>query len=238
MRTYQHEVKYYECDRMGITHHSNYVRFMEEARVDWMDQLGYGFDRMEAEGVVSPVVEVQWRSFSFLTSFPALRPRLVGLSVDGAAVGFLVALDTVFAVCSPLLEEERNTLLLASAFDVQHPFLLHRSRLVAALAADNDPVDAGEVEGTEVGEERLTRKEAHCFFKDANSRQQFYTADRFCIFHRCSDPHITRNVSRQEKSPHFVCPLGEELEGVLLALPYRSQHRFTVLVRHVLMEEV
>ncbi len=42
MRQYQHEVKYYECDRMGITHHSNYVRFMEEARVDWMDQVGYG----------------------------------------------------------------------------------------------------------------------------------------------------------------------------------------------------
>ena len=59
MRQYQHEVKYYECDRMGITHHSNYVRFMEEARVDWMDQVGYGFDRMEAEGVVSPVVSVE-----------------------------------------------------------------------------------------------------------------------------------------------------------------------------------
>ncbi len=58
---YRHEVKYYECDRMGITHHSNYIRFMEEARVDWMDQLGYGFDRMEAEGVVSPVVEVECR---------------------------------------------------------------------------------------------------------------------------------------------------------------------------------
>ena len=59
MNVYRHDVKYYECDRMGITHHSNYVRFMEEARVDWMDQLGYGFDRMEAEGVVSPVVSVE-----------------------------------------------------------------------------------------------------------------------------------------------------------------------------------
>lgn len=61
IRPYRHEVKYYECDRMGITHHSNYIRFMEEARVDWMDQLGFGFDRMEAEGVVSPVVEVECR---------------------------------------------------------------------------------------------------------------------------------------------------------------------------------
>ncbi len=59
MKAYRHEVKYYECDRMGITHHSNYVRFMEEARIDWMDQLGYGFERMEAEGVVSPVIAIE-----------------------------------------------------------------------------------------------------------------------------------------------------------------------------------
>ena len=58
MRPYLHEIKYYECDRMGVTHHSNYIRFMEEARIDWMDQLGYGFERMEAEGVVSPVVAI------------------------------------------------------------------------------------------------------------------------------------------------------------------------------------
>lgn len=58
MHTYRHEVKYYECDKMGVTHHSNYVRFMEEARIDWLDQLGYGFDKVEAEGVFSPVVSV------------------------------------------------------------------------------------------------------------------------------------------------------------------------------------
>ena len=56
MTPYTHIVRYYECDRMGVTHHSNYVRFMEEARIDWMDQLGYGFEKMEAEGVVSPVM--------------------------------------------------------------------------------------------------------------------------------------------------------------------------------------
>ena len=56
LKPYLHEVKYYETDKMGITHHSNYIRIMEEARIDWMDQLGYGFDRMEAEGIVSPVV--------------------------------------------------------------------------------------------------------------------------------------------------------------------------------------
>ena len=59
MEPYLHKVKYYECDAMGVAHHSNYVRFMEEARVDYLDHLGYGFDRIEAEGVFSPVVSIQ-----------------------------------------------------------------------------------------------------------------------------------------------------------------------------------
>ncbi len=56
---YQHKVQYYETDKMGIVHHSNYIRWMEEARVDFLEELGWGFDRLEAGGLVSPVVSVQ-----------------------------------------------------------------------------------------------------------------------------------------------------------------------------------
>ena len=59
MHIYRHEIRYYECDRMGITHHSNYIRIMEEARIDYLDKLGWGFDKIEADGVVSPVVSVE-----------------------------------------------------------------------------------------------------------------------------------------------------------------------------------
>lgn len=59
METYIHKVKYYECDRMGVTHHSNYVRFMEEARVDFLDRIGCPFEKIEAEGMVSPVVSIE-----------------------------------------------------------------------------------------------------------------------------------------------------------------------------------
>lgn len=58
MKPYIHNVKYYECDRMGIVHHSNYLRFMEEARCDLLEQLGYPFNKMEEEGIVSPVVSI------------------------------------------------------------------------------------------------------------------------------------------------------------------------------------
>ncbi|MBR5664920.1 MAG: acyl-CoA thioesterase [Bacteroidales bacterium] len=58
MEPYRHKVKYYECDPMGVVHHSNYVRFMEEARVEMMDKLGFGYERMEADGVISPVLSL------------------------------------------------------------------------------------------------------------------------------------------------------------------------------------
>ncbi len=43
---------------MGIVHHSNYIRWFEEARVDLLEQLGFGYDRIE-----EPVTAVRcWRS--------------------------------------------------------------------------------------------------------------------------------------------------------------------------------
>lgn len=59
MHTYIHKVNYYETDKMGITHHSNYVRWMEEARMDFLQQIGYGMKRLEADGITSPVVSVE-----------------------------------------------------------------------------------------------------------------------------------------------------------------------------------
>lgn len=58
MSTYIHKVNYYETDKMGITHHSNYIRFMEEARMNFLSEIGYPMTRLEAEGITSPVVSV------------------------------------------------------------------------------------------------------------------------------------------------------------------------------------
>ena len=55
----KHKVQYYETDMMGVAHHANYVYWMEEARIDFMDQIGFPYKRMEAEGVLSPVKSMQ-----------------------------------------------------------------------------------------------------------------------------------------------------------------------------------
>lgn len=69
METYKHKVQVYETDNMGITHHSNYVRFMEEARVDLMERLGFGYDKVVEQGVSSPVVSISC-DFKRTTTYP------------------------------------------------------------------------------------------------------------------------------------------------------------------------
>lgn len=55
------EVLYFETDRMGIVHHSNYIRWFEYARVHFLRACGTSFEDLEAGGVESPVVSVSAR---------------------------------------------------------------------------------------------------------------------------------------------------------------------------------
>ncbi len=56
---YKRKVFYYETDQMGIVHHSNYIRWFEEARIEYMEEMGLGYGRMEEEGIISPVLSVE-----------------------------------------------------------------------------------------------------------------------------------------------------------------------------------
>ena len=56
MDPYRRKVQYHETDKMGITHHANYIKWMEEARVDFLERIGLPFEKIEAAGIVSPVV--------------------------------------------------------------------------------------------------------------------------------------------------------------------------------------
>ena len=58
MEAYKHIVQYYETDKMGITHHSNYIRWMEEARIEFLKQIGWDYAKLEELGIISPVVDV------------------------------------------------------------------------------------------------------------------------------------------------------------------------------------
>lgn len=55
------QINYYETDQMAIVHHSNYIRFFEEARLDYMKQLGLDYQEIEEMGIIIPVLSVDCR---------------------------------------------------------------------------------------------------------------------------------------------------------------------------------
>ena len=54
---YGREAFYYETDKMGIVHNSNYLRWFEEARIAFLNEAGLSYDEMEKRGIASPVLE-------------------------------------------------------------------------------------------------------------------------------------------------------------------------------------
>ncbi|MDR3350685.1 MAG: acyl-CoA thioesterase [Prevotellaceae bacterium] len=56
-------VQYYDTDRMGVVHHSNYIRYFETGRTEFIRACGIPYARIEAEGVLMPVISVECRCF-------------------------------------------------------------------------------------------------------------------------------------------------------------------------------
>lgn len=52
------EVRYAETDGMGVVYHANYLVYLEVARTDFLNQLGFPYSEIEEAGYMSPVVHV------------------------------------------------------------------------------------------------------------------------------------------------------------------------------------
>ena len=75
---YIREINYYETDKMGIVHHSNYIRFLEEARCRWMKELGLPMEKLEDLGYTIPTLEVNCKYLYPVTSgdIISIRPYI------------------------------------------------------------------------------------------------------------------------------------------------------------------
>ena len=59
MMTYERKAYYHETDQMGVIHHSNYLRWLEESRIFFLDSLGLSYKKLEEMGIISPVVSIK-----------------------------------------------------------------------------------------------------------------------------------------------------------------------------------
>lgn len=66
--TYTRKLNYYETDRMGVIHHSNYIRFLEEARCEWLDINNISMSTLEANQITIPTLEVNVKYKNHVTS--------------------------------------------------------------------------------------------------------------------------------------------------------------------------
>ena len=53
-----HRVKFFDTDTMGVVHHSNYIRWFETGRVEFLRELGLTLTEFMDDGILFPIVEV------------------------------------------------------------------------------------------------------------------------------------------------------------------------------------
>lgn len=100
---YEHKVQYYETDQMGIVHHSNYIRWFEEARTGIFESIGAGCDRMESIGILSPVLEVsaKYRSMTRYAEIVQIQMKVKAYN------GIRISLE--YVICDKKTKEVRCT---------------------------------------------------------------------------------------------------------------------------------
>lgn len=72
------DVRYPDCDRMGIVHHAVYPIWYEIARMDFFEKMGFSYADMNALGINPPLVELDLR-YNAPATYPGtvqIRTRL------------------------------------------------------------------------------------------------------------------------------------------------------------------
>ena len=90
--TYERKINYYETDIMGIVHHSNYIRYLEETRCKWLEELEMPFDEFERQGITIPVLGVNI-SYKYHVTFGdtiIIRPYMKEFTGVRMTVGYEV----------------------------------------------------------------------------------------------------------------------------------------------------
>ena len=86
-KIYERKINYYETDKMGIVHHSNYIRYFEEARCEYMTMAGLPYKEMEDNGVLIPVTGVKCEyktpvKFEDVVEIKAVVSKFTGVRMD------------------------------------------------------------------------------------------------------------------------------------------------------------
>ena len=100
-------VRYKDTDQMGIMHHSNYVVLYEQARTEWLRDMGLTYAEIERRGIMSPIIEVHSRYH-----YPAFYDEVltIKVSMEEMPAARLVIASEVFNEAGKLINTGSVTL--------------------------------------------------------------------------------------------------------------------------------
>ena len=79
---YIRKAYYHETDQMGVIHHSNYLKWLEEARIDFLDKANISYRKLEEMGVISPVVSIsiEYKSPVLFDDTVVIKTNIINVS--------------------------------------------------------------------------------------------------------------------------------------------------------------
>lgn len=101
------EVRYPDCDRMGIVHHAVYPVWYEIARMDFFAKMGFSYADMSARGINPPLVELDLKykapatypgTVTVKTRMTAYAPKKLELSYETWSEGKLCGTARTFHI--------------------------------------------------------------------------------------------------------------------------------------------
>lgn len=54
-------IQFYDLDPMNVVWHGNYVKYLEEARCDMLNKLGYSYNDMQKDGFAYPIATMEMK---------------------------------------------------------------------------------------------------------------------------------------------------------------------------------
>jgi len=81
-------VRYGETDQMGIVYHANYFTWFEVGRSEFFNSLGYTYKKLEEEGIILPVIDVNCQYIQPAKYFDEVIIRTYIESLKGVRITF------------------------------------------------------------------------------------------------------------------------------------------------------
>lgn len=74
--------RYAETDQMGIIHHSVYAIWYEQARTEFFNEIGFRYDEVEKNGVMTPLIELscEYKRPAYYNQEVEVRTKIIKLT--------------------------------------------------------------------------------------------------------------------------------------------------------------